>query len=357
MALALALDKTATGPLAGVQVVELGGKGSVGFAAMLLADLGADVKRILRPTDSRAQAAADGINRGKSGVHLDLATDEGRRSALALIARADIVIEGFRTGVADALGVGSDACLAVNPRVVYGTVTGWGRGGPLAYSPGHDINFIALSGALHPIGEAGGPPVVPSNFVGAAGGGAMSLAFGVVAALWESRRSGQGQVVDASIVDGSSMLTTGIRNFVNAGEWSDDRGSNLLDGGAPFYGVYETLDQEYVSIGALEPQFYRLLLSLLEIPEGSFPEQLDREKWAFARSVLADRFRTKTRDEWCQLLEGTDVCFAPVLSLAEAPLHRHNTARQAFLRVDDAWQPAPSPRFSRTAPGAPRPMD
>jgi alpha-methylacyl-CoA racemase len=343
------------GPLHGVRVLELVGIGPGPFCAMLLADMGAEVLAVERPA-AEASGAPFLFGRGRRRVAVDLKHPRGPEVVLDLAAGADALIEGFRPGVAERLGIGPDAFLARNPRLVYGRVTGWGQDGPLARAAGHDIDYIALAGALHPVGPAGGPPVPPVNLLGDFGGGGMLLALGVVAALLEAGRSGRGQVVDAAMVDGAALLTTQLHELLAAGLWSDRRGANLLDGGAPFYGVYETADGLHLAVGALEPRFYAELLARVGLDGEGLPAQLDRDGWPVLRERLAAVFRTRTRDEWCQLLEGTDACVAPVLSLAEAPAHPHNRARGTFVDVGGVTQPAPAPRFSRTPCPLPEPM-
>jgi alpha-methylacyl-CoA racemase len=336
------------GPLAGVRVVELAGIGPGPFCAMLLADLGADVLRVDRPAASRPGWPTV-LARGRRSVAVDLKHPDGAGVVLDLVAAADALVEGFRPGVAERLGIGPDACLARNPRLVYGRVTGWGQQGPWRLAAGHDIDYVALAGALHPIGQAGGPPVPPLNLLGDFGGGGMLLALGVVAALLEAGRSGTGQVVDAAMVDGAALLTTQFHELLAAGLWREERGANLLDGGAPFYGVYETADGRHLAVGALEPQFWAELLRRLGLDAGDLPAQLDRDGWPLLRARLAALFRTRTRDEWSELLAGTDACVTPVLGLAEAPAHPHNRARGTFVDVGGVVQPAPAPRFSRPA--------
>jgi alpha-methylacyl-CoA racemase len=282
---------------------------------------------------------------------VDLKHPRGAETILRLVERADALIEGFRPGVAERLGIGPEACLARNPRLVYGRMTGWGQEGPLAAAVGHDIDYIALSGALHAIGRAGEKPVLPLNLVGDFGGGALYLAVGVLSALLEASRSGQGQVVDAAMVDGAASLLTMFYGMSAAGTWSDERGVNLLDGGAPFYDVYETADGKYLAVGALEPRFYAELLRLTGLEGSDLPEQADIFRWPELRQRFAAVFKQRTRDEWCALLEGTEACVSPVLSLSEAPKHPHMAARRTFVEVDGVTQPAPAPRFSRT-PGA-----
>jgi alpha-methylacyl-CoA racemase len=288
-------------------------------------------------------------------VGVDLKHEGGVELVLRLLERADALIEGFRPGVMERLGLGPDVCLARNPRLVYGRMTGWGQDGPLAHAAGHDINYIGLAGALDPIGRAGGPPVPPLNLVGDFGGGGMLLAYGIACALVERQRSGKGQVVDAAMVDGAAALMTIFHGMRQAGYWSDERGTNLLDSGAPFYDVYETRDGKWVSIGSIEPQFYRELLRLTGLEGEDLPRQGDRAGWDATKRRLAEAFRAKTRDEWCAIMEGTDVCFAPVLSMGEAPQHPHNRARGTFVEVAGVPQPGPAPRFGRTPPKIERP--
>ncbi|WP_330474807.1 CaiB/BaiF CoA transferase family protein [Terrabacter sp. C0L_2] len=340
-----------SGPLAGVRVVELAGIGPAPFAAMLLADLGADVIRVDRPGEPSLPVPlppqADLLRRGRPSVSLDLKHPDGLATALTLVERADVLVEGYRPGVAERLGLGPDDCLARNPRLVYGRMTGWGQDGPLAQSAGHDIGYVAVTGALHAIGRAGGPPQVPVNLVGDFGGGALYLVVGVLAALLEARTSGRGQVVDAAIVDGTAHLSSLVLGLHSAGLWSDRRGTNLLDTGAPFYDVYETSDGGWLAVGPLEPAFYAELLRLLDLTDTA-PDRLDPSRWPALRSLLTDTFRTRTRDEWTALLEGTDACVAPILSYAEAPSHPHLAARGTYVEHHGVVQPAPAPRFSRT---------
>lgn len=339
------------GPLAGVRVVELAGLGPAPFAGMLLADLGADVIRIDRPGEASLPLPlppeSDLLRRGRPSVALDLKHPDGLATALALVDRADILVEGYRPGVAERLGLGPDECLARNPALVYGRMTGWGQDGPLAQTAGHDIGYVAVTGALHAIGRAGGPPQVPVNLVGDFGGGALYLVVGVLAALLEARVSGRGQVVDAAIVDGTAHLSSLVVGLVSAGLWSDRRGTNLLDTGAPFYDVYETSDGGWLAVGPLEPAFYAELLRLLDLTDTA-PDRLDPAQWPALRSLLADTFRTRTRDDWAGLLEGTDACVQPILSYAEAPGHPHLAARGTYVEHHGIVQPAPAPRFSRT---------
>ncbi|MER5736386.1 MULTISPECIES: CaiB/BaiF CoA-transferase family protein [unclassified Streptomyces] len=339
-----------TGPLAGVRVVELAGIGPGPFAAMLLADLGADVVRVDRPGGAGlgVDPAKDLTNRNKRSVLLDLKTPGGRAAVLDLVERADLLVEGYRPGVAERLGVGPDACLARNPRLVYGRMTGWGQDGPLAHTAGHDIGYIAVTGALGMIGpDPDGPPTVPANLVGDYAGGSLYLVVGVLAALQHARTHGEGQVVDAAIVDGTAHLTSMIHAMLAAGGWQDRRGSNLLDGGCPFYGVYETSDGGHMAVGALEQRFYAEFARLLGLPDADGLRG-DLARWPELREVVAARFRSRTRDEWTAVFEGTDACVAPVLSLREAPSHPHLAARATFAEHGGLVQPAPAPRFSAT---------
>lgn len=337
----------ASGPLNGVRVLEFAGIGPGPFCCMLLSDMGAEVVRI-----DRAGARAfrkDATARGRRSVALDMKQPADVETALALIEKADVLVEGFRPGVMERLGVGPDAALKRNPKLVYGRMTGWGQTGPLAHAAGHDINYIALSGALHAIGRKNEAPAPPLNLVGDYGGGALYLAMGICAALFEAQRSGQGQVIDAAITDGTASLMSVMYSLRASGIWSDDRAGNLLDGGAHFYDVYKTADGKYVTIGSIEPQFYALLLDKLDLKDdAAFSAQMNKSEWPALKEKLAAVIKTKTRDEWTELLEGTDVCFAPVLDMAEAPGHPHNVARQTFVDVGGLVQPAPAPRFSRT---------
>ncbi|MCP2336398.1 CaiB/BaiF CoA transferase family protein [Actinomadura rupiterrae] len=341
------------GPLAGVRVVELAGIGPGPFAAMLLADLGADVVRVDRAAAARkggeATGGTDFTNRGKRSIAVDLKNERGREVVLRLVETADVLLEGFRPGVTERLGLGPDDCLARNPRLVYGRMTGWGQEGPLAQSAGHDIGYIAVTGALHAIGRAGGPPQVPMNLLGDFAGGSMYLVVGVLAALLESRTSGRGQVVDAAIVDGTTHLSTFIHGFMAGGLWQDERGVNMLDTGAPWYDVYETADGGHMAVGALEPQFYAEFLRLLGLADAGLPGQHDRDAWPELRERFAAKFKERTRDEWAEIFLPSDACVAPVLSMNEAARHPYNTARDVFVERDGHLQPAPAPRFSRTA--------
>jgi len=343
------------GPLDGVRVVEIAGIGPGPFGAMLLADMGAEVVRIDRPATRDEAGWPALMARSRRSVVVDLKHERGPEVVLRLVERADALLEGFRPGVAERLGIGPDACLARNPRLVYGRMTGWGQDGPLRHAAGHDIDYIAVAGALYPIGEPGGPPVPPLNLLGDFGGGGLLLAFGIACGLVEARRSGRGQVVDTAIVDGAALLTTSVHELAALGQWDERRGANLLDGGAPFYGVYETADGEHMAVGALEPKFYGELLDRLGLRQRDLPPPEDRDRWPDLRERLATAFRTRTRAEWTDLFEGADACVAPVLRPSEAASHPHNRARGTFLRLGGAPQPAPAPRFSRTSPGPPEP--
>jgi len=344
-----------SGPLSGLRVLELAGIGPGPFCGMMLADMGADILRVERleavdlglPVDRKFDVMA----RGRRSIGLDLKQASAIGIAMELVEKADVLIEGFRPGVAERLGIGPQACLARNPRLVYGRITGWGQDGPLAQSAGHDINYIAVSGALHAIGRAGQAPVPPLNLVGDFGGGGMYLAFGIVCALHERNASGRGQVVDAAVTDGTASMLSIFYGRLAAGAWRDERGVNMIDGGAPWYDVYETADGKHVAIGALEQRFYDELLKRLGLDAAELPDRRDRSRWPQLRARLHHRFLQKTRDQWCEILETHDACFAPVLSLSEAPLHRQNQARETFVEAGGVIQPAPAPRFSRT-PGA-----
>jgi len=337
-----------TGPLHGIRILELGGIGPGPFAAMVLADLGADVVRVDRPAAVRTDAdrPPDLLARGRRSVAIDLKHPAGIEVVLRLADSSDALIEGFRPGVVERLGVGPDVCLDRNPRLVYGRMTGWGQDGPYAHLPGHDINYLAVAGALEAIGRPGQPPTPPLNLVGDFGGGGMLLALGIACALVERAASGKGQVIDAAIVDGAALLTT-LFHSIPMGP----RGTNALDGGAPYYDAYECADGAYVSVGAVEPDFYADLRQRLGLDGPEWDEQRDRAAWPDRKADLAALFRTRTRQEWCELFEGSDACFAPVLSLAEAPTHPHNVARGTYVEHHGLVQPSPAPRFSRT-PGA-----
>jgi len=355
------------GPLSGLKVIEMVGLGPCPFAAMMLADMGADVIRIERKASPEAASPDapdpyamlgtefDVMARGRRSIALDLKQPRARLLLLELVDKADALIEGFRPGVMERLGLGPDDCMARNPKLVYGRVTGWGQTGPLSQAAGHDLNYVALSGMLHAMGRAGSPPAPPLNLVGDFGGGAMMLAFGVVCALLEARGSGKGQVVDAAMLEGSALLGAmmyGLRAF---GDWRDAREANLLDGGAPFYDTYACADGKFIAIGAIEPQFYAELLRLTGIRDPDFNGQWRREDWPRLKRKFANMFALRPRDAWCALLEGTDTCFAPVLDMAEVPRHPHNAARKTFIEVAGVTQPAPAPRFSRTRPDIPSP--
>ncbi|MFI6488956.1 CaiB/BaiF CoA transferase family protein [Streptomyces sp. NPDC050564] len=340
------------GPLVGVRVVELAGIGPGPFAAMLLADLGADVVRVDRPGGAglAINPEYDITNRNKRSVIIDLKTQDGQDRVLDLVERADILIEGYRPGVAERLGVGPETCHVRNPKLVYGRMTGWGQEGPLAQRAGHDIAYIALTGTLGMIGRPDEPPTVPANLVGDYAGGSLYLVVGILAALHHARASGAGQVVDAAIVDGAAHLAAMIHGMFAAGGWQDRRGANLLDGGCPYYGTYETADGQYMAVGALEQQFYDEFVELLGIEEMASARK-DLARWGELREAVAARFKTRTRDEWTAVFEGSDACVAPVLSLREAPAHPHLAARGTFVDHGGITQPAPAPRFSlsRTA--------
>ena len=347
------------GPLEGVRILEVAGIGPGPFAGMMLSDMGAEVIRIDRADRVRGgdpeNPPKDILARGRRSVAVDLKNPEGIEAVLQMVEQADVIIEGFRPGVMERLGLGPDTCLARNPGIVFGRMTGWGQEGPLASAAGHDINYIALTGALHAIGRRDSAPVPPLNLVGDFGGGGMLLAYGVVCALLEKARSGKGQVVDAAMVDGASSLMGMIYAMKAMGVWRDERGANMLDTGTHFYDVYETKDAKYVSIGSIEPQFYALLLKHLGLEGEELPPQMDREKWAELKVRVAGIFKTRTRDEWDEVMEGTDVCYAPVLDLEEAPEHPHLKHRKTFVEAAGVVQPAPAPRFSRTAPELGRP--
>jgi len=341
--------------LAGFKIVEMAGIGPAPFCAMMLSDMGAEVIRIdrtHRPNDVEflSKGRQGATQRGRRTVAVDLKQRGAADAVLAIIDHADALIEGFRPGVMERLGLGPEVCLRRNAKLVFGRVTGWGQDGPLAQAPGHDINYIAITGALSCIGRAGEAPVPPLNLVGDFGGGGMLLAFGIVCALLESRSSGRGQVIDAAMVDGAALLMANIFSRKAAGVWTNERGNNALDGGAHWYGVYECADGKYASIGAIEPQFYAALLEKCGIDDPALRSQWKREEWPVLREKLAQVFLTKTRAEWTALLEGSDACFAPVLDLDEAAGHAQNRARSTFVEVDGDAEPAPAPRFSRTVP-------
>jgi alpha-methylacyl-CoA racemase len=347
------------GPLRGIRILEFAGIGPGPFTGMLLADMGAEVLRIDRSQSVREplpeRPSLDLLGRGRRSVGLDLKHPEARAAVLRLVERADGLIEGFRPGVMERLGLGPDVCLERNPRLVYGRMTGWGQEGPLAHAAGHDINYIALAGALEAVGRRGEKPTPALNLVGDFGGGGMLLAFGMACALVERGASGKGQVVDAAMVDGSALLMTLMHGMRHAGLWHDERGTNLIDTGAHFYDTFETRDGKYVSIGSIEPQFYAELLEKLGLADETLPRQMDRAQWPVLKRRLEAIFKTKSRAEWCELMEGSDVCFAPVLSMGEAPSHPHIAARRTFVENAGVVQPAPAPRFSRTPPALGRP--
>lgn len=347
------------GPLQGIKVVEMAGIGAGPFCGMLFSDMGADVVRVDRLAPAglgfEPEARYDFIGRGRRSVAIDLKAPDGAATVLRLAEQADVLIESFRPGVMERLGLGPDTCLDRNPRLVYGRLTGWGQTGPLAAAAGHDVNYVALTGALHAIGPKDAP-VPPLNLVGDFGGGALYLAFGVVCALHETARSGRGQVVDAAMIDGATSLMTMIYGLNAEGRWQRERRANMLDGGAPYYGVYETRDGGFVSVGPIEARFHADLLTRLGLADDPlFADRNDRTRWPAMRGRLAEIFRMRSRDEWCRLLEGTDACFAPVLPMEEVPDHPHMRERGAFVEVDGLLQPAPAPRFARTPAAVPRP--
>ena len=341
------------GPLAGKKIIEIAGLGPGPVCGMLLADMGAEVIVIERRATSNPSALALAnaaiMNRGKKSIALDLKAEGGRDVALRLLENANGLIEGFRPGVMERLGLGPDDCLEANPRLVYGRMTGWGQAGPLSQVAGHDLNYVALSGALWYGGRSDSPPIVPPTLVGDMGGGAMLLAIGMLAAMMNAQETGKGQVVDAAMVDGSALSTTLLYALFQSGNWTLNRQDNFLDGAAYWYDTYECADGKYVSIGSIEPEFHALLLEKLGLEDDpDFAQQYKKDRWPALKARFVDIFRTKTRDEWCALMEGSDVCFAPVLDFAEAPLHPHNRARGVFMKVDGVTQPAPAPRFSET---------
>lgn len=336
------------GPLAGIRVIEMAAIGPVPFCAMMLSDMGAEVIRIDRLNQKGSGHRANVLYRGRKSVAVDLKNPRGVAATLRLIDKADVLVEGFRPGVMERLGLGPETCLQRNPRLVFGRMTGWGQDGPLSQAAGHDINYISIAGALGAMGYADRPPAPPLNLIGDFGGGAMYLLAGILAALVERATSGAGQVIDAAMTDGTASLLSPFYGLMSMGMWTTERYSNRLDGGAFYYGSYQCSDDKYVSIGSLEPQFYALLLEKCGIDDDSFRQQTDQAAWPEKRRKLEALFKTRTRGEWCELLEGTDVCFAPVLDLAEAPVHPHNRARKTFVDVEGVTQPAPAPRFSRT---------
>jgi len=336
------------GPLNGIKVIEMAGIGPGPFAGMLLADMGAEVISVERRIDPKKKRLPDCSRRGKRSIALNLKSEEGINTLLQLVDKADVLFEGFRPGVMERLGIGPDVCLARNPKLVYGRMTGWGQTGPLAKAAGHDINYISLTGALYAMGRANENPVPPLNLVGDYGGGGMFLVMGILAAVIEAKTSGKGQVVDAAMTDGSAILMAMFNSLHAMGLWSTKRASNLLDSAAHFYDTYETKDGKYVSIGSIEPQFYALLMEKAELDKETFGFQMNQKEWPSMKEKIALIFKEKTRDEWCEIMEGTDVCFAPVLDFLEAQKHPHNVARQTYIEVDGMMQPAPAPRFSRT---------
>lgn len=338
------------GPLTGYRVIELAGIGPNPMACMILADLGAEVVIIDRAPGADPTRLKDISFRGKRSIALDLKNPEGVETLLKLVEQADVLSEGFRPGVAERLGIGPDQCLERNPKLIYARMTGWGQTGPLAHTAGHDINYISLTGPLYACGRRGERPVPPMNLVGDFGGGGMLHAMGILAALLEAQKSGQGQVIDSAMTDGSALLMWMMHSMHAVGAWNaEERGVNSLDGGAHFYDCYETADGKYISIGSLEPQFYSLLLDAIDVDKERFTAQkYDQSKWPALKLELEEVFKSKTQSEWCELMEGTDICFAPVLSFAEAPSHPHNQARSTYITVDDQVQPGPAPRFSRT---------
>ncbi len=348
--MALASPTTTGGPLAGIRVVEIAGLGAGPFCAMMLADMGADVVRVDRPGDS-----VDGgvLGRNRRSIALDLKAVSGRSLLFALIRRADGLVEAFRPGVAERLGFGPEPCHAENPRLVFGRATGWGQEGPWRTMAGHDINYIALSGVLSMIGPEGDAPVPPLNLVGDFGGGGLLLAFGMVCALLEARTSGVGQVVDGAMIDGSALLATMFFEMSARDRWSEERGTNVLDGGAPYYDTYETSDGKWVAIGAVEPRFWESLVELLGIDATELPDKADVTNWPVLRRRIAAAIATRTRDEWGELAAGTDTCLAPVLTPREVGDHPHHRQRETLVMVGETLQPAPAPRFSRTVPPLP----
>lgn len=336
------------GPLQGIKIIEMGAIGPGPFAGMLLADMGAEVIVVERYSVSKEHRMPDCNRRGKKSIALNLKQPEGVETLLQLIEQADVLFEGFRPGVMERLGLGPDICLARNPRLIYGRMTGWGQEGPLAKAAGHDINYISLTGALFATGRADDKPVPPLNLVGDYGGGGMFLVTGILAALIETQRSGKGQVVDAAMTDGSAVLMSIFNSLHAMGMWTPKRGVNLLDSGAHFYDTYETKDGKYVSIGSLEPQFYAQLIEKAELDPELFSNQMNQREWPTLKEKLSEVFKRKTQAEWCEIMEGSDVCFAPVLDFIEAQQHPHNVARETYIEVDGLVQPAPAPRFSRT---------
>ena len=341
----------AQGPLTGIKIIEFAGIGPGPFCGMLLSDLGADVVRIDRAGKNRPGTPVDVMSRGKRSIALDLKNQDDIETALKLLEQADGMIEGFRPGVLERLGLGPDVVLKRSPKLVYGRMTGWGQHGALSHAAGHDLNYIAITGALHAMGDGDGRPRPPLNLVGDYGGGALYLAFGMMAAIINVKNGGEGQVIDCAMSDGAASLATMFYGMKAMGMWTDEREANLLDGGAHFYDTYECSDGKWVSIGAIEPQFYAILLEKAGITDPAFGAQMDRSKWPELKDKMIAVMKTKTRDEWCAIMEGTDICFAPVLSLSEAPSYQHNVDRGTFVEIQGVTQPGPAPRFSKT-PGA-----
>jgi len=336
------------GPLQGIKIIEMAGIGPGPFCGMVLADLGAEIIRVDRASAAGTGSRQDPANRGKKSIAVDLKSAEGVEVVLKLVETADAIFEGFRPGVMERLGLGPDICAARNKKIVFGRMTGWGQYGPLSQAAGHDINYISITGALAAIGRPDSPPVPPLNLVGDFGGGGMLLALGLVSALLESKSSGKGQVIDAAMTDGSALLMSMFYSMKASGAWNEEVGTNILDGGAHFYDSYECKDGKYISIGSIEPQFYAMLREVAELKDPIFDNQMSRKEWPEKKEAITKIFLAKTRDEWCDLMEGTDICFAPVLSMWEAPNHPHNVARKTFIELEGLSQPAPAPRFSRT---------
>ena len=336
------------GPLKDIKIIEMAGIGPAPFCGMILADMGAEVISVDRITSAGRGSSADIASRGKKSIAIDIRKEEGQEIIKKLISNADVLIEGFRPGVMEKNNLGPDDLLKINPKLIFGRMTGWGQSGPLSNAAGHDINYIALSGVLGAIGKKDSPPPPPLNLIGDFGGGGMLLALGVCAALNTVNKEGKGQVIDAAMTEGSALLMSMMYGMLNSGIWTDNRDSNLLDGAAHFYGCYECKDGKYVSIGSIEPQFYSLLKEKMKIDEQIFDNQMDKESWPVLRKNLETRFMDKTRDEWCEIMEGTDICFAPVLSMKEAINHKHNLERQSFFTMENVAQPSPAPKFSYT---------
>ena len=334
------------GPLKDIKVIEMAGIGPAPFCGMILADMGAEVISVERITAAGRGSSSDIASRGKKSIAVDIRKPEGQDIIKKLVESADVLIEGFRPGVMEKNNLGPDELLNINPKLIFGRMTGWGQNGPLANAAGHDINYIALSGVLGAIGKKDTPPPPPLNLIGDFGGGGMLLALGVCAALNTVNKEGKGQVIDAAMTEGSALLMSMMYGMLNSGIWTDTRDSNLLDGAAHFYGCYECKDGKFVSIGSIEPQFYSLLREKMNIDEDIFDNQMDKNSWPALRENLENRFKEKTRDEWCQIMEGTDICFAPVLSMNEAINHEHNVERKSFFDLDNVVQPSPAPKFS-----------